>query len=262
LNDVAQGYITCKMWSEAVQTIKDALKEVTSDHVISSLNKKLVDCYERLNMFDKAFDVAVKMFFDKNSHELYLRARGFAVKIGDLDTFIDRMEKHIQSNKRYDSVYTLLRILSFEGHTNKLIDLALKSDSYSRHDYLKYTSKSLVFRALNSKDIVLLDLKEFLQSIEEYKIDGIVDMIKTSADFENEQFLLDNAVGVLKEMVQFHINAAQRSRYTRAAYYCVVIKDIYTYMNEKDEFNKYYGKILMENNRRPALKDEMKKKMN
>jgi len=34
-------------------------------------------------------------------------------------------------------------------------------------------------------------------------------------------------------MVEFHINAAQRSRCARAAYYCGVIKDIYK--NEKDE---------------------------
>jgi len=62
-------------------------------------------------------------------------------------------------------------------------------------------------------------------------------------------------------MVQFHINAAQRSRYARAAYYCAVIKDIYSYKNGKDEFNQYYAKIFIENNRRPALKDEMKKKI-
>ena len=63
-------------------------------------------------------------------------------------------------------------------------------------------------------------------------------------------------------MVQFHINAAQRSRYVRAAYYCAVIKDLCIYKDEQDEINLYYGKILIENNRRPALKDEMKRKMN
>jgi len=260
-NDAAQGYINCEMWDEAVQIIEEALKEVTYEQIISALNKKKVDCYESLSMFNEAYDVAVKMFFNNNSHELYLRARSFAIRIGNLETFVNSMEKYIQSNKRYDSIFTLLRVLSFEGHNLKLIDIALKSDGYLRHDYLKYTAKSLLYRALGAENIILPDLKEFLQSIENNKIDGIVDMIRTPEDSENEQYLLNNAVGILKKMVQFHINAAQRSRYARAAYYCAVIKDIYSYKNEKDEFNQYYEKIIAENNRRPALKDEMKKKI-
>jgi hypothetical protein len=60
-----------------------------------------VDCYKGLSMFGEAFDVADKIFFDKTSHELYLRARSFAVKIGDLNTFIDNIEKYVQSYKRY-----------------------------------------------------------------------------------------------------------------------------------------------------------------
>jgi len=221
----------------------------------------MVDCYESLSMFNEAYDVAVQMFINHNSHELYLRARSYAIKIDNLKTFVDNMEKYIKSQKSYDSTFTLLRILSFEGHTLELIDTALKSDGYSRHDYLKYTSKSLTYRALRSENIILSDLKEFLMSIEDNKIPGIVDMIKTSEDTEDEQFLLNSAIEILKQMVQFHINAAQRSRYARAAYYCAVIKDIYTYKNEQDEFNQYYGKIFIENNRKTALKDEMKKKI-
>jgi len=34
-------------------------------------------------------------------------------------------------------------------------------------------------------------------------------------------------------MLKFGLYAAQRSRYARAAYYFAVIKDIYTYKNEK-----------------------------
>ena len=183
------------------------------------------------------------------------------MEIGKLNTFVDSMLKCVQSNKRYDSVSTLLRILSFEGYTLELIDTALNSDGYSRHDYLKYTTKSLIYRALGSENITLPDLKEFLEAIEYNKIAGIVDMIKTSEDSKDKQFLLNSAIEILKQMVQFHINAAQRSRYARAAYYCAVIKDIYSYKNGKDEFNQYYAKIFIENNRRPALKDEMKKKI-
>ena len=169
------------------------------------------------------------------------------------------MVKYIQSDNRYDSISTLLRIFSFEGYTLKLIDTALKSNGYSRHDYLKF--KSLIYRALSDKSIVLPDLQEYLQSIENGKISGIVDMTKTLTYSDDEQFLLNNAVKILKQMVQFHINAAQRSRYARAAYYCAIIKDIYIYKNEKDEFSQYYMKIFMENNRRSALKDEMKQKI-
>ncbi len=261
LNDLAQGYINCEMWGEAVQVIRDALHEITNEQMISVLKTKLVDCFEILGMTSDAYDVASGMFIAYNSHGLYLKARSVAIKNSNLENFIESMKNHVQSNKRYDSITTLLRILSFEGYTLELIDTALKSDGYSRHDNLKYTSKSLIYRALGSEKVMFPDLKEYLQSIEDNKIAGIVDMIKIPLTSDDKQFLLNSTIEILKQMVQFHINAAQRSRYARAAYYCGVIKDIYIYNNEKDEFNQYYGKILMENNRRPALKDEMKRKL-
>jgi uncharacterized Zn finger protein len=62
-------------------------------------------------------------------------------------------------------------------------------------------------------------------------------------------------------MVQSRIDAAQREQYARAAYYCAVIKDLYTALNEDEEFSRYFVNILNENKRRSALKDEMKKKI-
>lgn len=261
LKDKAQGYMNRKMWDEALQIIQEALEQVTDEQVILDLNSKMVDCYESLNMFNEAYNAAVKMFKKHNSHELYLRARTFAVKIGSLSSYIESMEKYFQTNKRYDSIENLLRILSFEGYSIKLIDTALKTDGYLHHDYLKYTIKSLIYHALSSKNVMLPNLQEFIQSIESNKISGIVDMIITSEDTEDEDFLLNNAIDILKRIVQFHIDAAQRSRYARAAYYCAVIMDVYVYMNKEAEFNQYHKKILTENNRRPALKDEMKKKI-
>ena len=120
LNDLGQGYINSEMWEEAVQTIKDALKEVSDRRIVSALNKKMVGCFENLNMFSEAYDVAVKMFIDHNSHELYLRARSLAMKISGSNTFVDSMVKYIQSDNRYDSISTLLIIFSFEGYTLKL----------------------------------------------------------------------------------------------------------------------------------------------
>ena len=261
LNDVAQAYINREMWNEAVKVIKEALQKIESPPVVASLNTKLVDAYEKLGMNSEAFDVAVKMFFTDNSHDLYKRARFFAETLGDINTFVDNMEKYILSNQSYDSLRTLLMILSFEGCTEKLIDTALKSSGYSRHDYLKYTSKSLIYRALSSETVSLPDLKEYIESIESGKIYGIVDMIRLPGDSGKKEYLLGNAIQILKLMVQFHIDAATRSRYQRAAYYCAVIKDICIYSGEKNAFSEYYGKILQENNRRPALKDEMKKKI-
>ncbi len=259
--DVAQGYMDRGMWDEAVLTIKKTLKEVTFEPLVLALNSKLTDCFEHLNRFDEAYDVAVHMFELDYSHMHYLKARGCAVKLDKLKSFIARMEEYIQSAKIFDSVKILLRILSYEGHTAKLIDTALKSDGYSRHDHLKYTSKSLVYQALGSENNSLPNLKEYIQTIENDKIEGIVDMVKTPEDSDEKQFLLKSAAEILKLMVQFHIDAACRNRYARAAYYCAVIKDIYTTMNEEEEFNRYYEQILTENKRRPALKDEMKQKI-
>jgi len=261
LDDVAQGCINCEMWDEAVRIIRDALKKVTNEQLLSALNKKLVDCFESLSMFSEAYNVAAGMFINDNSHELYVKARSIAIRIDNLENFIENMESHIRSSKRHDSIFTLLRILSFEGHTLRLVDEALKFDGYSRHDYLKYTSKSLIYRAVGSEKIILPNLKEFLQSIEYNKITGIVDMITIPLTSGDKQLLLNSAIEILKQMVQFHISAAQRSRYARAAYYLTVIKDICIYKNEEGEFRQYYAKILMENSRRPALKDEMKKKL-
>lgn len=268
LNDVAQAYMNREMWEEAVKVIKGALQKVEASPVVAALNTKLVDSYEKLGMYDEAFDVAIKMFcsssnnyYSDSSHNLYKRARFFAEKLGNISTFVDGMEKYIQSHQGYNSLWTLLRIFSFEGRTEKLIDTALKSNGYSRHDYLKYTSKSLIYRALGSEKVSLSDLREYIESIENDEIPGIVDMVKLPEDLNKREYLLNNAVHILKLMVQFHIDAATRSRYQRAAYYCAVIKDICTYLGKKHEFNEYYGKILHENNRRPALKDEFKRKI-
>lgn len=264
LNDVAQAYMNREMWEDAVRTIKGALQKVGASPIVAALNTKLVDSYEKLGLYGEAFDVAVKMFcsssnyYPDSSHNLYKRARFFAEKLGNTSTFVDSIEKYIQSNQGYDSLWALLRILSFEGRTEKLINAALKSNSYSRHDYLKYTSKSLIYRALGSENYSLPNLKEYIESIENDKLAGIVDMIGLPEDFDKKEYLLSSAVEILKIMVQFHIAAAKRSRYQRAAYYCAVIKDICTYLGKKNEFNEYYGRILQENNRRPALKDEMK----
>lgn len=261
LSDVAQGDMRRERWEEAVETIREALDVVTDDQLIFGLNGNLADCFGRLGRFNEAYEIAVELFFKKESHDMYLRARNFAIEIDHLDTFIDSMEKHILSSRRVGTIYTLLRILSYEGRTLKLIETAMKSQGYERHDFLKFASKSLIYRALGAKEIPYPDLKEFLRSIEHQQIAGIVDMRRTPKDSEDEQFLLDRAVGILKQMVQFHIDETKRKSYAIAADYCAVIRDIYLYRNEEDEFDKYNKDVLDRNGRRPALKDEMNKRI-
>jgi len=260
-NDIAKGYLNLGMWNEAIEVIKKALPRIETKEVAFALNEKLVYSYEKLGMFGEAFDIALRMFYTNNTHELYKRARFFAEKLGDVDNFVNNIEKYLLSHNGYYTAETLIRILSFEGRTEKLVDTALKSKGYSHYSYLKYTSKSLIYRALGHESTNLPNLNEYIQSIEQDKIDGIVDMVTLPEDADKKEGYLNTGIEILKLMVQFHIDAAKRSRYQRAAYYCSMIKDIYSYLNRENEFANYYSGILYENNRRPALKDEMKRRI-
>jgi hypothetical protein len=40
-----------------------------------------------------------------------------------------------------------------------------------------------------------------------------------------------------------------------------MVKDLLCFLNREDEFLAYYTNLIYQNNRRPALKDEMKKKI-
>ena len=155
----------------------------------------------------------------------------------------------------------LLRILSSEGYVNDMINFALKSDGYRRHDYMKYTYKSLIYRALRdrNRDIIPVVLKELIGGLEHDKTPGIGDLVDGFKNLESESYLLQSAINILKDIIQFHIAAAKRTRYARAAYYCSLVKGIYIYLNEKEEFEHYYGTIIVGNKRRPALRDEMRK---
>ncbi len=260
-DDLAQGYMDRGMPDKAIPIIRDALKEITDAKVVSALNTKLVSCYESLNMYGEAYETAAEMFTADNTHERYLQARRIACRLGTSEGFPDKMAEYVLSGKRNDSAAALLRIWSYEGEISKLIDTALRSDGYSRHENLKYTAKSLVYRALHSEKTLPSGLTEILQSVEENKTEGIADMIRKCEDAENRRFLLSSAAEMYKLMVRFHIDAAQRSRYARAAYYCAVIREICILLNEKDAFRAYYADILAQNRRRPALQDEMNKKI-
>lgn len=260
--DVVQGYIKHHKWSTAVEIILPALKVIDNERILEALNIRLMDCYDELKQYDKGFKVANALFKKyPNKHDYYLKARSFADKIKRLDYFVKEMTAFAKTCDGYYSTEILLRILSSEGYINDMIKSALTADGYRRHDYMKYTFKSLIYRALRGKDRDKLPvvLRELIGGLEHGKIPGIVDMVDGFHRLESERDLLQSAINILKDIIQFHIDAAKRTRYARAAYYCSLVQGIYIYLNEKDEFEHYYATIVVGNKRRPALRDEMKK---
>ena len=87
--------------------------------------------------------------------------------------------------------------------------------------------------------------------------DGIIGMLnRSSGTDERSELLLLSAV-LLKEIAAFHIDAATRSRYAKAAYYMCVMRDIFTYIGRENDFQVYFKDVITQNSRRPALRDEM-----
>ncbi len=260
--DVVQGYISNQKWNTAVGIILPALKGIDNERILEALNISLIDCYEKLTQYDKGLEVATELFkrYPKK-HAYYLKARNFADKIKRLDYFVKEMTAFAKTCDGYYSTEILLRILSSDGCINDMINFAINTDGYRRHDYMKYTFKSLIYRALRGRDRenIPVVLKELIGGLEHDKIPGITDMVDGFQSLESERDLLQSAITILKDIIQFHIAAAQRTRYARAAYYCSLVQGIYIFLNEKEEFEYYYGTILVGNKRRPALRDEMKK---
>lgn len=260
--DAVQGYIGHQKWSTAVDTILPALKVIDNERILEALNVSLTDCYEELKQYDKGLEAATALFKKHpKKHNYYLKARRLADKLKRLDHFVKEMTAFARTCDGYYSVEILLRILSCEGCINDMINLALTADGYRRHDYMKYTFKSLIYRALRGKDRdnIPVALKELIGGLEHDKISGIADMADGFQSMESEGYLLQSAINVLKDIIQFHIAAAKRTRYARAAYYCSLVQGIYLYLNEKDAFENYYAAIISGNTRKPALRDEMRK---
>ena len=260
--DVVQGYIKHHKWSTAVEIILPALKVIDNERILKALNISLISCYDELKQYEKGLEVATALFKKyPNKHDYYLKARRLADKIKRLDYFVKEMIAFAKTCDGYYSTEILLRILSSEGYINDMINFAINTDGYRRHDYMKYTFKSLIYRALRDKDRenIPVVLKELIGGLEHDKISGIADMVGGFQYLESESYLLQSAINILKDIIQFHIGAAKRTRYARAAYYCSLVQGIYIYLNEQDEFEHYYGTIISGNTRKPALRDEMRK---
>jgi hypothetical protein len=234
----------------------DWSQERTRRKIRSSVQARLAEAYEHLEDFARAFEVARNMFFEAPDIELYKYARGLADKNGDAPAFFAWVEEgEKQKISDYGREKLLLGIYSYEGETKKMLDAVLSKDIDRNYYDRKYVALSLIFRALSDADNIGNDLSEYLTFA--VGQEGIGDMIKSAADSPQRAELLLNGADMLKGIVAFHIAAAKRGRYAKAAYYMCVLRDIFLFLEREDEFLNYYNDIMAQNSRRPALRDEM-----
>lgn len=259
--DMVKAYFELEKWKESIDLIKKALNKIKIKSIRIQLQNMLIDSFEKLNDFQEAFCAAKKLFHEDANYKNYKRARYFAKKVNTLESFVEDSEKQLRIMKEYGSTWIFIKILSYEGKIDKLLKLVEKSDEYDQYYYLKYTCRSLLYRVFYDEKLSYENLKDFILKTDEYDAEGIEDMLVSSEDINKKDFYIDEAIKILKGMVSFHIDAAKRSRYAKAAYYCSIIKEIFNFLNKQDEFKDYYDRIIRENNRRPALKDEMRKKI-
>ncbi|MDS0525916.1 hypothetical protein NNC19_09525 [Clostridium sp. SHJSY1] len=256
-NDVAEEYFEIGCFEDAIDTTNEGLRKVTQ---CDNLKNIRINCYEKLSEFEKAYNEAFDLFKEKTSYKLYIRTRTFAEKTNNLDEFIRKTINFLKSKRVYYYPNILSYVLSHEGLIKELLEFLNNQKGYEHSDK-KYISKALIYRALHNEKLNLDNIKDYINTIQLEKLDGVIDLVELEEDFSNRAYYLESAVDILKEMVKFHIDAANRSRYQRAAYYCSVVKDILYYLGKREEFEEYYKDILSQNKRRPALQDEMKKKM-
>jgi hypothetical protein len=270
---VIEGLCEKERWIEAVETACAALTliqrlddsgdrdDIIQNKVRAAIQAKLADAYEMLADFNKAFQTVKTMFHESPSFELYKRARILAEKTGNMDNiheFLALAEELLGKKERsYSFSYgTLLRnIYSYEGETEKIMSMA-KSQEVGRNYYdRKYIAVSLVYRAANNISGIGDCLAEYLLS--QGNQEGINDMILSDNDDLRRTDLLLHGVDLLRGIVSFHIDAATRNRYAKAAYYMCVVRDIFIYLGQEDDFKEYFQGVIQQNSRRPALCDEM-----
>jgi len=267
---VVEGFCENEQWNEAVETACTALLQIQSTENTNSLDEcthqeiragiqsMLTVAYEQLSDFEKAFETAKLMFTENESFALYKRTRTLSEKANNVPPFLESAEK-ILGPKRHIHGFmrrNLLReIYSYEGETLKLLKM-VKSKKIEMNYYdRKYVALSLIYRALINETNIKSSLSEYISSSADQ--DGIVDMHIYDYDASRQEELLLQGSDLLRGIISFHINAASRNRYAKAAYYMCVIRDIFAFLNREDEFKGYFSEIISQNSRRPALRDEM-----
>ncbi|MDR3120637.1 MAG: hypothetical protein LBU58_04805 [Clostridiales bacterium] len=246
----------------------DYFRRMTQKKIRAAIFEKLVDAYESLSEYGSALEASKQMFHEAPAFDLYVRARGFAEKGGDLSAdgknadvtaLLAFAEKRLCQQSDDSELGRLRRNLySYEGESRKLLDrvLSLKIDSnyYDR----KYTALSLIYRAVSGAENIGEALSEYLASASASENEGIADMRNLCADRSQRTELLLKGADLLRGVIAFHIDAAVRSRYAKAAYYMRVLRDIFVYLQKEDEFQRYFDGVMEQNKRRHALRDEMR----
>ena len=83
---------------------------------------------------------------------------------------------------------------------------------------------------------------EYVASASEEK--GTADMRNPCVDPSQRTKLLLSGADLQRGIIAFHINAAVRSRYAKAAYYMRVLRDIFIYLKKEIEFQRYFNCVI------------------
>jgi tetratricopeptide (TPR) repeat protein len=270
---VVEGYYEQENWQAVVETADSALGKIqmpTSDitdrrqamiqqKVRAAIQTKLADAYENLSDYGRAFETLSQMFQEAPDYELYIRTRALASVTVGASSFLEEVVAQLGAKPTEYAFHgrraLLLGILSYEGEVRKMLDIIHSQKVGSNYYDRKYAALSLVYRAVDGADGVGASILEYLDNASGQ--DGIIGMLKNSGDKVERSELLLHAAALLKEIAAFHIDAANRSRYAKAAYYMCVLRDIYVHIEREDEFKRYFKDIIAQNSRRPALRDEM-----
>jgi hypothetical protein len=267
---VVEGLCEQERWQSAALAANKALDRMPASEsdasgsrqkyaqreIRTAIRTNLVNAYEKLSDFERAFETAEHMFRDAPDFELYKRARALAEKGADALAFLASVEDRLKSpNAVYGQEELLCNIYSYEGEIQKLIDTALSKETDRNYYTRKYTALALIYRAANGMENLGEALSEYLRSGSDQA--GVADMLNPGGDTAHRTELLMRGVDLLREIAEFHIGAAKRTRYAKAAYYMCVIRDIYACLEREDEFRHYFRDIIAQNSRRPALRDEM-----
>jgi hypothetical protein len=270
---IVEGLCEQGDWQAAVESANHALTKIpipssdTADwhqkniqqKVRESIQTKLADAYQNLADYELAFMTLSQMFQEAPNYELYVRARALAARTVGVTAFLESVEAQLEENPRVTNYYVLhdliLNIFSYEGATEKLLNIAQSKKIGANYYGRKYIALSLIYRAVDGVEGVGESLSAYLASASGQ--DGIIDMPSRSGDEKERSALLLAGADLLKGIVSFHIDAAKRPRYAKAAYYMCVIRDIFAFLKREDEFRDYFKDIIAQNSRRPALHDEM-----
>jgi len=148
---------------------------------------------------------------------------------------------------------------------NGELDWAMEEVNRCRHDgdleKVKLVNKCMLMlagiEAGNFKEIY-----EYMARIKQESTTSskLAAQIELTNSFSQNDLLL-KVTDVLKKIIDIHISAKNRDRYRVAAYYCVLLKEVYCYLQQPAKFQEYYTDLKNKYHRYRALKEELQKKL-